>query len=359
MRKNRILLVACALAAFAFLTTSCKKNEEKASAIVSTSALEADDEDRVYLDFGDRNRMKWNGGDKIKVYNFNLDAPRKTEVVEWEAGPEAEGEAIAYFEGPCVSHPQSPAGYHFIYPAEMVNGSNSLDNSTTFTIGDTQQYTELVNKNGYRITTIQPGAMLQWAQSENKDFTMQNLFGIARVYMTGSKTVAKVEIIDSYLALTGTAEISLPNFDYGVFQTLFNDYKQGNIAYIDCFEYAYDNFNYRPHPTGNKVTLNCAYTFNGESFDGVKLTNPDAKSFMFCLRPGALSQGFTVKVYFTDHTGRIIDMYANTDNLPNPRKYCIVPGRIQAIKFLDADGFFIDVDGIDANGDPIFTPFEW
>ena len=109
----------------------------------------------------------------------------------------------------------------------------------------------------------------------------------------------------------------------------------------------------------NKATLPILIASNIESFDGVKLTNPDAQSFMFCLRPGALSQGFTIKVYFTDHTGRIIDMYANTDNLPNPRKYCIVPGRIQAIKFLDDANFFIDVDGVDANGAPIFTPFEW
>ena len=359
MKKMRILCVSVLALGLAFIATSCKKDKQTTQFTVSTCALEEDDDTRVYLDFGDRNRMKWSANDAIMIYNLVPDDGDAAIIQEFHTDEAAEGQVTANFYGPSVGAPQSEAGYFFFYPAEMTTATVNADNCATFTVGDTQKYTELKNSKGYRITTIEPGTMAQATQSSNLNFTMQNLFGIARIYMTGNATVTKVELIDSHLALTGSAEVCLPNVDAAVLQTYVNDYKQGNISYLDCYQYAVNELLYMPHPTGNMVTMNCAYTYEGESFEGVQLTNPDAKSFMFCLRPGALSQGFTVKVYFDDHTGRIIDMYANTDNLENPRKYCIVPGRIQAIKFLDADGFFIDVDGVDANGNPIFTPFEW
>ena len=340
MSKSRILLVACVLAAVAFLATSCKKNEEKASALITTSALQADNDDRVYIDFSDSNRLKWNGGDRIMVYNFNLQKPKRTEVVEWRAGREAEGQTTAWFEGPFVSPPQSDEGLHFIYPAQMTSSSVDDENRITITVDDMQRYTELKTANNSIITTIQPGTLFQWAQSENKDFSLNSVFGVARIYMVGNKEVAKIELDDNDRSLAGSAKLSLPDFDLATLVAYFQAYKNGAISYLDLYDYLSDMLSYYPMPTGYTMTLNCAnYTnANGVVQTGVQLTNPDPKSFFIVLRPGALSKGFTVRVYFTDHTGVTIDQYANTDYLENPRKFCIIPGRIQAIHFRDENG---------------------
>lgn len=353
MKKMRILCVSVLALGLAFIATSCKKDKETTTFTVSTCALEEEDDTRVYLDFGDRNRMKWSANDAIMIYNLVPGDGNAAIVQEFHTDEAAEGQVTANFVGPNVGAPQTDNGYFFFYPAGMTTADVDEENRATFTVGDTQHYTELDNSKGLRITTIEPGTMAQATQSPNLNFTMQNIFGIARIYMTGNKTVCKVELEDSHLNLTGSAEVCLPNVDPAVLQSYVLDYKAGNISYLDCYQYAVEELLYMPHPTGRMVTMDCAYTYNGEQYEGVQLTNPDAKSFMFCLRPGALSQGFTVRVYFTDHTGSIIDMYADTEDMENPRKFCIVPNKIQAIKFVDAEGFYIDVD------DETFTPFTW
>lgn len=345
MNKNRILLVACVLATVAFLATACKKNEEKASCLATTSALQADDEDRVYIDFSDRNTMKWNGGDAIMVYNVNYERPNRTQVAEWTTGPEAEGQTTACFEGPCVGSLQGDNDFFFfVYPSKMFSESVDNTNRLTMTVGDTQHYTELTTASGAHISTIQPGTMWQLSFSWDKDFNMMNWFGVARIYLVGNKEVAKIELEDSQVPLTGSVKWAIPRLDCATYLAYVQAYKNGAISYEDMAEYLSDQFMFEPISTGNVVTLDCKYSYNGEAHNGVQLTNPDTKSFFIVLHPGALSKGFTVRVYFTDHTGVTIDQYANTDYLANPRKFCIVPNRIQAIHFRDANGFDIPVE---------------
>lgn len=346
MKKMRFLCVSVLALGLAFIATSCNKDKETTSINVSTCALEEEDDDaRVYIDFGDRNRMKWNADDRIMVYNLLPGDGGAAIVQEFHTDEAAEGMVEATFHGPNVGAPQSDLGFFFFYPAEMASNTVDAENRATFTVGDEQFYTELDDANGVHITTIQPGTMAQAATSQDLTFTMNNMFGVARIYLVGNKEVARVEIEDSQLNLTGSVDVCLPNVDAATMLAYVQAYKNGAISYEDMYEYLSGTLLYMPHPVGKTVALDCEnYVYNGQEFPGVQLTNPDAKSFMLCLRPGALSKGFTVTVYFTDGTAVFNDMYANTDNLQNPRKYCIVPNRIQGIHFRDADGFDIPVE---------------
>ena len=329
----------------AFIATSCNKDKETTSITVTTSALEEESDDaRVYIDFGDRNRMKWNADDRIMVYNLVPGDGDAAIIQEFHTDEAAEGMTTAIFAGPSVGPAQSDMGYFFFYPSDMASNTVDAENRATFTIEDTQNYTELDNANGVHITTIEPGRMAQAATSQDLDFTMNNMFGVARIYLVGNKEVERVEIEDNQLNLTGSVDVCLPNVDAATMLAYVQAYKNGAISYEDMYDYLSDMLLYMPHPTGRIMTLNCQYSYGGVQYDGVQLTNPDAKSFMLCLRPGALSKGFTVRVFFTDGTAVFNDMYANTDNLENPRKFCIVPNRIQGIRYKDADGFDIPVE---------------
>lgn len=358
MKKMRILCVSVLALGLAFIATSCKKDKQTTmSFTVGTCAMEEEDEDsRVYLDFGDANKMKWSANDRIMVYNLVPGDGDAAIIQEFHTDRNAEGETYANFYGPSVGAPQTDNGYYFFYPAQMVDQSYfDVDNRAKFVVADTVRYTELNNKKGTRITTIQPNTMAQATQSNTLDFLMQNIFGVARIYMTGNKTVVKVELEDRALALTGSAKVRLTDLDPQHLQDLIADFKAGNIDYVDCYHYAVENLLYAPTPTGNVITMDCAHTYNGEFLEGVTLTNPDPKSFMFALRPGALCNGFIVRVYFSDHTGSIIEVKG--EDLANPRKYTIVPNRIQAIRFQDytyyPNLFPLDVD--DPNNFPQFT----
>lgn len=359
MKKMRLICVSVLALGLAFIASSCKKDKETTSITVTTCALEEEDNDaRVYIDFSDRNRMKWNANDRIMIYNLVPGDGNAAIVQEFHTDASAEGEITATFHGPAVGTPQSDLGYFFFYPAAMTTAEVDEDNRATFTVGDLQQYTELRTKKGTVISTIQPGTLAQATSSPNLHFQMQNLFGVARVYLVGNKEVVKVELEDNSFALTGSAKVCLPNVDPAVLQTYVDDYKAGNISYLDCYQYVVNELNYYPMPTGNMVTLDCSnyVDADGEVHEGVQLTNPDAKSFMFCLRPAALSQGFTLRVYYSDHTGTEVEF--DTEDLENPREYCIVPGRIKGIR-LKVEGIETPVDGTDDNGNPIFPEFTW
>lgn len=359
MKKMRLICVSVLALGLAFIASSCKKDQETASITVTTSTLEEEDNDaRVYVDFSDRNRMKWNANDRIMIYNLDPTDGNAAIVQEFHTDASAEGEITATFHGPAVGAPQSDLGYFFFYPAAMTSAAVDEDNRATFTVGDTQHYTELRTKKGAVISTIEPGTMAQAATSQDLHFQMNNIFGVARVYLMGNQEVVKVELIDNTFNLTGSAKVCLPNVDAATMLAYVEAYKQGAISYLDMYDYLSDMLLYYPMPTGTMMTLDCSnYTdANGEVQHGVQLTNPDAKSFMFCLRPGALSNGFTLRVYYSDHTGTEIEF--DTENLENPREYCIVPGRIKGIR-LKVDGYETAVDGLDDNGNPLFPTFTW
>lgn len=366
MKRMRLICVSVLALGLAFMATSCKKDKtETTSFDITTTSLEEDDADaRVYLDFSDRNKMKWNGLDRIKIYNLDPEEGDAAIVQEFQTGPEAEGQVTATFHGPAVGEPQSDLGYFFFYPSKMASWDVDNDNRATFTVGKTQKYTEVRSKTtNARITTISRDDMAQASQKDNLEyFKMENIFGVARVYLVGNAEVAKVEIIDNYLPLTGQAKVCLPAVDPIELRSWITNYKEGNVSYAACWNYAHNEMGYDPTPDGNSVTVDCQnYEFEGVTYPGKQLTNPDAVSFLFCLRPGALSMGFDVKVYFTNGEGVILDKYHDTSmaDLDNPREFTMVPGRIKGIYFKDAEGFDIAVDAKDANGDYIWPSFTW
>lgn len=357
MKTNRIILAVCLVAAFACLF-SCAKKEEGTSINATMNPLILDDDDanaKMYIDFADGNYQRWNAFDKIMVYNLDFADGTNSVSSEFTAGAEAEGTITTQFHGPAVGEMKD--GYFFFYPSSMAGGEQlDVDNREHFEIPGTQHFTIVRNHEGSATTTIDPSSFAMACNGDNLNFVMQNIFGAARLYLyTGGtsevKYVHHIEIEDLNHSLVGDLSLKLHEVDANRLKAMTEDiYNQNDDHFAqELSDYVYGPLGYEHNGTSHIMTLDCHnYSFEGQTFEGAEISQNGANrtSFIFGLRPGALSGGFTVRIYYTDHTMVTLhDWETETFTDPtNPtynqggyiqngkRAFTIRPGRIKAIK---------------------------
>ena len=361
MKTNRIILAVCLVAAFACLF-SCAKKEEGTTINATMNPLILDDDDanaKMYIDFADGNYQRWNAFDKVVVYNLDFADGNNSVTSVFTAGAEAEGAMTTQFHGPAVGEMKD--GYFFFYPFSMAGHEQlDADNREYFTIPGTQYYTVVRNHENSETTTIDPSSFAMACNGEDLNFTMQNIFGAARLYLytggTGGavKYVHHIEIEDQRWDLVGDLSMKLPEVDAARLATmaedLYNNTDASNAHFAqELADYVFGPLGYQPNGISNTMTLDCHnYTFEGTTHEGAQVSTNGANrtSFIFGLRPGALTDGFTIRIYFTDHTMVTLhDWETETYTDPNnptydqggyirdgKKAFTIRPGRIKAIK---------------------------
>lgn len=294
MKKTiKMIGMACLVGAFAFVGSSCKKNNTDTTSIkLSLPAIEEINigEERAYIDYGDGQKMKWSKDDAIMYYNLNSD-PERSIRQEYTLYAGA-GTTLGYFNGLPLGDVQDPnLGYFAFYPAEKVRDYPLGErNSQTFDVPTEQNY---------NYETMDPKSLVMAVKgfSPSESATFAHIFGFVRIRIKGTQKVEWVSITDNYFELSGTATIDIPAVDPERLSNLVQ--MSANPAYsweqyfaaLDPYLHTEDDgLHYHAVGTGKTLTLNCG--------DGVQLNPNEYTNFFITVRPGALGKGFVVKVKY-------------------------------------------------------------
>lgn len=329
MKKvTRILGLACMAGLLAF-NTSCKKEDNAGmmTVTVSTPEMTVDGADRAYIntDF----QFMWEQSDQIYVYN--LDANSANSVVQMFHNISGGPRPKAIFKGPSVGRVKGSAGYRFFYPVDMCSGDiaelQTEGNRQTFVVPETQEYGQyyLAGDPEHPYMIVDPMSMPMACAPDKltSNATMKHMFGLAkfgfRAPAEANKVVTAVEVTDNVFNLNGTVSLNVAAVDTDELNSLFAEYIAGDANYAQHYaDYVVDEMGWLPEGDGNKtITLNCV----NAGVNGVHLTSAsNSEWFYILLRPLALSQGFTVKVYFEDGSVFNINEFWSAANLANTMK---------------------------------------
>lgn len=344
MKKTfKMIGMACLLGAFAFVGSSCKKNNTDTTSFkVNLPSVEETTigEDRAYIDWADGRYMKWSREDKVMFYNLNGSDYTKS-IRNVYSLYEGAGETHAHFSGGVMGDEQDP-GYFAFYPAEKVeNYPIGPRNSQTFDVPAVQHY----NKGTMDATSLVMAAK-EWAPTD--DVTFKHIFGFikVRIQADADKNWNKVEwisVTDKTFNLTGDVTIDLPGVDSEELDRLINlCYNRPDLDFYSVYMAQLNSYlssiNYHANGTGKTITLICDEPVQL----GPDPNNPENPytDFFITLRPGALATGFTVTVKFEgvaephvftqfdpDATDWAYGTYMYAPNVPRyPRQFTIKPG---------------------------------
>ena len=332
MKKTfKMIGMACLVGAFAFVGSSCKKNNTDTTSIkANMPALEENyiDGDRAYIDFNDGNKMKWSEGDQIAIYNLaeNYTQSVRNIYTLISGANTTEG----HFSGGVMGDlNEGFDGYYAFYPASMVvNHPIGPLNSQTFDIPATQNY---------HYNCMDPTSLVMAVKGEliMDHFRMKHIFGFADFKLKGTKKVKRIVVTDNQFPLNGDVTIDIPGVTY-----LFYDRLKNRILELADYHYDYsmtmlllntmlqnELLIYTSNPGDHTMTLECG--------NGVQLNPNTYTKFIMTLRPVALCQGFSVTVYYTDNTSETFNKfnpnhadYGYASNQALPRAFCTKPGTI-------------------------------
>lgn len=342
MKKTYRMLCMMGMAAvLAFMSSSCKKNEQNSEITIMVPAFEEvmgdpSEASRAYIDFTDQNKFKWNAYDEVMVYNIDATEGTNTKKAIYRAKANAEDKEttkLYFYDG---TQPGTKMDHFFIfYPTcKIVNGTAGLDkdNFETFEAPAIQNYTLESRTNDAGVTIEFPTldhesmAMACEVNKLTQAFTLKHIFGAMRIRLFGVEgtMVDKIEVIDNDFQLTGTVAMKLHEVNMETFQGLgsLESYNLANLAngtFLEAWNTYRTQLGYFPQPTGKTLTLNC---ITAERPNGVELNTLAETNFYLSLRPGALINGFTIKVYYNGNAEpQVITKY----NTPNDN-YCIRAG---------------------------------
>ena len=337
---TRIVGMMCLTALLAVGCISCKKNDKATTSSFTFTLPEvegfAEDDSKAYIDFASSNYpMKWWEGDALKIYSVDATNTTPT-VVTYDMEEGGSGKVTANFSGDEIE--KGSYGYFAFYPATKFV-SVSEGNFGTFKVEETQTFNPDMSFAGTSVAGrvfMDPQCAVAASTCDILNggmvsATMNHIFGFANVRLkdmsgaTSGKKVAKVEITDNTVNLTGNMTINIPEITttrLNDLKTLGTNYSTANTSY-DSYMVSLNNtlhdMGYSTEPNGKKVALvNCA-----AAGDAAKLTSSN-KLFIISLRPGALLKGFSVKVTFDDNTSKTFDF--------NDFKYIIRPGVVTNIQ---------------------------
>jgi hypothetical protein len=328
MKMTKFACLALAMGVAVFTTTSCKKSNDQTTMTVIMGEWEEDDDTRMYIDF-DNGRAYWNGDDEVMVYNLKIDNSTKSSVYSvYKADASAEGKHTAHFTGPNVG-PKKDLYFTF-YPAQIAahshGGALDENNRETFIV-PAVQYLTTYQKNGATKNTLDPMALVQAKNPESlQNVQFENIFGTLRIGLVGDegRRVDHIEVIDNEHNLTGTISLKLHAVNTQNLNTLLGYFRANQMVQFAQYyqqwiigDLGYNN-NFDDHT--KMVTLDCSV----EPTQSVFQPNY-ALEVYFGLRPGALADGFKVKIYLDNDEAYYIDYPANHNK-------CIRPGVIRTIR---------------------------
>lgn len=312
MKKTyRLFCTVCMAGALAFLASSCKKNDEKASfKLVLPEFEEAigdpDEADRAYIDFS-TNTFRWEANDQVMIYNIDNEG-QNTKKALYATGANAQGQSQAYFnyeDGTVLGEKEDHL--FFFYPVSKIqNGTAALDsdNREYFSVSRVQDYT--LDQAGN--PTIDPNAMALACETEviSDNFNLKHIFGVCRLRLFGADiTVDSIQLVDNDMSLTGSVSMKLHEVNMNTFTELMGAYKlvnngepDLNPSFVNAWNEYKAQLGYMPQGNGNVVTLNC----HTNEVDGVELTRTAQTVFYISVRPGAFIKGFTINVFADGET---------------------------------------------------------
>ncbi len=333
MKKTvKMIGMACLLGAFAFLGSSCKKNNNDTTSIkvnMPVVTVTNNEDSKAYIDYSDGNKMKWSKDDQIMFYNLNSDYRRSIRnVYTLYSGID---ETTAVFNGGVMGEAQGTAaeglGFQAFYPAEkVVNHNLGPRNSQTFDVPASQNYNE---------DCMDPTSLVMAARgyAPTEDFNLQHIFGFANLRLKGTKSVERIVITDNKFNLNGNITIDLPAVNSTLLSNSVGELADYTCTYedawgrIDVLLHGEGSLNYTSEPGDKTMTLECG---------GVQLNADTYTNFIVSLRPGALHQGFQVTVYYTDTTSETFNKYnpdhadyAFNGRAQYPRIFCVKPGNLR------------------------------
>lgn len=304
MRK-KIFYGICMLGLVALVATSCKKKEETTNSFGAThgtfQAVDVDGE-RAYFD-PEINLTLWDGGDAIKVFNFEKG---KEAIFQIEAEGGGGNEAYFVNQGEDIGY---ASGYYAFYPAKMA--SSAFDGVYQKFVLDPIQYVRSLDDQGssYAMQDISiPQAAYTTYQQNHYYFNI--IFGIGNFRVTcapkngKARFVQKIVVKDNHFNLCGEVTLKPNKIDGTKLTEMINYLRSGDDAsyaqkwseYVISHEG--DGLGYSAIGGGKELTYDFSALNGGK---GVALNNVDVRSLMVGLRPGALAYGFTLDVYVYDN----------------------------------------------------------
>ena len=331
MKKTvKMIGMACLVGAFAFAGSSCKKNNNNNTSInVNMPRVEVSsvDGDRAYIDYFDGNIMKWSEDDQVMFYNLNSDYTKSVRNIYTIY--DGVGTTGGYFNGGNMGAAQN-VGYYAFYPASMVVNHNiGSGNSQTFEVPASQNY---------NVNSMDPTSLVMAVKgfAPTEDFNLKHIFGFVNLRLKGTKCVDKIIITDNAFNLNGNITLDIPSITSttaGTLETICDGLADYNVDYEMVwaqFNQMLTDMNYTSEPGDKTMTLDCSGVY------GVDLYPDNYTNFIFTLRPGALHQGFRVKVEYTDGSSDIFDKYNygtqayedvfGSEQSDFPRGFCVKPG---------------------------------
>lgn len=233
MIMKKIITVSI-LAAAAAIMISCDKSELQQSLPSSSrSFVGSIDNVTTKTVLTEADKLNWEAGDEISING-----------VTFSAVPDAENPAKAVFENQGSADPQLESGkYNAYYPASLL-----VDGVPTLPLVQTYSENSLAGVNP------------MFAQSEDNTLSFKNICGLIEISLTGSKTIAAIEVSSDNLGMSGAFTIN-DNFD----------------AVVDGTD---------------GVLLDCG--------DGVKLSTRNATKFYIAV-PAGTYENLSIFVYTTDN----------------------------------------------------------
>jgi hypothetical protein len=334
MKKTvKMIGMACLLGAFAFLGSSCKKNNNDTTSVKMTMPVVTVtniDDSKAYIDYSDGNKMKWNADDQIMYYNL---APVYTKSVRnvftlYQGIDEYQGYFSGGVMGASLAEGNPNLGFYAFYPASKVEAYElGPNNSQEFEVPASQNYNE---------DCMDPTSLVMAAKgfAPNEGGNFKHIFGFANLRLKGTRKVERIIITDNKFNLNGNITIDLPAVNSDALSTAVNDLADNTKDYtttwntIEGLLHGEGSMNYTSDPGDKTMTLECG---------GIQLKSDQYTNFIVSLRPGALHQGFTVTVEYTSGTPASETFYKyNPDNagyafgtrLQYPRGFCVKPGNL-------------------------------
>lgn len=288
MRKASMIMGLCALLALA--TVSCKKNTESGSVSFKASFTNPTFGGKNYLD---GNVLKWNNGDKIRVFVSNGNSA----IFETSD----EGESLATFSGTIEESDR----YVAFYPARSCTPAEG--GKVTMTLAANQTYKE----NGFANDFFPLAAVAENNQFNLKFRSPCNLFCLQ---LYGNATIKKIELEDNFITYKEVFGHQIP-----VQHPL-----AGNlVATVEDFNPDRPEFELPMEFREPTLTLDCSKVDGGGVLLSTDSSNPTKFCFVIPNYPEdyldneyvqfqVFQKGFTAKIYTTD--GKTATLGTNEDN---------------------------------------------
>ena len=329
MKKTvKMIGMACLLGAFAFVCSSCKKdNTNTVSIKVNLDAVQDNSSkgNKAYIDYGDNLKIKWSEGDQIVIYNLNQDYTQSVRNVFslYNGAGTTQGDFSGYDVG---NLNEGFGGYYGFYPASMVvDYPIGPGNSQTFEVPAVQHY---------HAGTVDSTSLVMAVCGDNimtQGFTMKHIFGVANLKLLGTRKVEWISITDNEMFLSGKFTLDIPFANYRIFSSLvdlcadanapWEQYRATLQGYLNTLNYSCDSTS-----ASRTIKLICD--------EPVQLNYPNWTEFHIALRPGSLAKGFVVSVKYADQDHAIDYNKFNPNSgefqygaYPQcPRAFCVKPG---------------------------------